>query len=85
MVLPGLGQIYCGRYMDGARHLVFNGILMYQVYRLIDHENYPGAYLVAGIALPFYVGNVIGAGRSAETFNRTERSGFLISLMGESK
>ena len=82
VVLPGLGQMYCGRYMDGFRHLVFNGILMYQVYRLIDHDNYPGAYLVAGIALPFYAGNVIGAKRSAERFNLIERSKYLVFLMG---
>jgi len=82
VVLPGLGQMYCGRHMDGLRHLVFNGILMYQVYRLIDHDNYPGAYLMAGIALPFYVGNVIGARRSAERFNLIERSKYLVFLMG---
>jgi putative membrane protein insertion efficiency factor len=82
VVLPGLGQIYCGRFMDGVRHLVVDGILIYQVYRLVDHDNYPGAYLMAGIALPFYTGNVIGAKRSAERFNQMERSEFMIHLMG---
>jgi putative membrane protein insertion efficiency factor len=80
-VVPGLGQAYCGRFMDGLRHLVFDGILIYEVYRLIDHDNYPGAYLMAGIALPFYMGNVVGARRSAERFNRAKRSEFLVSVM----
>ena len=80
-VFPGLGQAYCGRYMDAVRHFVFDGILIYQIYRLMDHDNYSGAYLVAGFTLPFYMGNVVGAWRSAERFNRVKRSEFTVSVI----
>jgi TM2 domain-containing membrane protein YozV len=76
-VVPGTGQMYSGRFRDGLRHLIFNGLLIYTVYWLARDDNYTGAYLVAGITLPFYVGNIVGAKRSAEWFNATKRSEFV--------
>jgi putative membrane protein insertion efficiency factor len=85
-LLPGSGQLYTGHTYDGIRHFLFNGLLGYAVYHLADDENYAGAYLLGALALPFYTGNIIGARRSAERFNRSRRSEYLseaISAAGE--
>lgn len=76
-VVPGAGQVYCGRYYDGFRHLMFNGLLIGAVYQLAKEESYTGAYLVAGLELPFYLGNVIGAKRAAESTNTARRLRYL--------
>ena len=76
-LLPGSGQMYSGRFQDGLRHLIFDGLLIYSVYWLAEEDNYAGTYLAAGITLPFYVGNVVGAKRSAEWFNSAARADFI--------
>jgi hypothetical protein len=76
-VLPGSGQVYCGRYYDGFRHFVFNGLLISIVYGLVRDESYPGAYLVAGLALPFYLGNVTGAKKAAVWSNAARCNAYL--------
>jgi hypothetical protein len=72
-VLPGTGQMYAHRTYDGVRHLLLNGLLGYLIYRAAEDENYAGTYLLAGIALPFYMGNVLGAKKSADQFNTSKR------------
>ena len=37
-----------------------------------DHR-WPAAYLVAGLELPFYLGNVMGAGRATREVNAATR------------
>jgi tetratricopeptide (TPR) repeat protein len=76
-VLPGSGQVYCGRYYDGFRHFMFNSLLISIVYGLVRDESYPGAYLVAGLALPFYLGNVAGAKKAAVWTNAARREAYL--------
>jgi len=72
-VIPGSGQMYAGRAHDGLRHLLFNGILIYTIVKLIQNEHYPAALGVTAIALPFYLGNIKGGGYSARAFNRDRR------------
>ena len=80
-VLPGAGQAYCGRWQDGLRHLIFNGALIYTIVELARREQYPAAYLVAAIELPFYLGNIIGAQRAARAFDRKARLSFVSSVL----
>jgi hypothetical protein len=47
------------------------------VYHLAEDENYAGTYLLAAVALPFYVGNVIGGKRAAERYNKSRRLDYL--------
>jgi putative membrane protein insertion efficiency factor len=75
--LPGAGQVYAGHAMDGTRHLIFNSALVYTVWALASHGQAPGSVIVGGIALPFYLGNVIGAREDAERFNQAQRSRLL--------
>lgn len=72
-VIPGAGQVYSGRTEDGLRHLVFNAALIWTVATLARDDHWPAAYLVTGIAVPFYVGNVLGAKSAARQFDRTQR------------
>jgi len=83
ILIPGAGQIYSGRYYDGVRHFIFNALLGYSTYRIIESGHYAGGYLMAGITLPFYLGNISGAGRSAEQFNRTVRTEYVIESLNE--
>ncbi|MBP2681378.1 MAG: rane protein insertion efficiency factor YidD [Candidatus Krumholzibacteriota bacterium] len=82
-VLPGSGQAYAGRAYDGLRHLVFDGLLIFTIYQLADDDLWGAAYLVAGITLPFYVGNIIGARRSAENHNMSKRAEFVSQALKE--
>ncbi len=82
-LLPGSGQLYVGRRFDAFRHFIFNGLLIYTVYQLFIEEHYTGGYLMAGIALPFYLGNIFGAGRSAEHFNASTRAAYLARWIEE--
>jgi tetratricopeptide (TPR) repeat protein len=82
-VIPGSGQVYTGRVYDGFRHLVFNGLLIYSVYQLFKNEYYAGGYLLAGVTLPFYVGNIVGAKRAAEGRNATTRARFVSQSIAE--
>ena len=60
-----------------------DGILIWSVYRLFDSGSYGGGYLLAGFAIPFYAGNVVGAKRSAEQFNSAERVAYVSRVLDE--
>ena len=72
-VLPGSGHVYAGRSQDGLRHTLVNGALIWTLASLARDRRYPATLLVAGFALPFYFGNVYGAGNAARAFNRERR------------
>ncbi len=82
-VIPGSGQMYAGRAFDGLRHLLFNGILIYSVVYLIREEHYAGGYLLAAFTLPFYVGNIAGAKKSADHYNASKRRDYLATSINE--
>lgn len=86
VLVPGSGQMYSGRVHEGIRHLIFNGILIFTVVKLIQNEHYPAAVGVGAIGIPFYVGNIRGGGYAARAFNRDRRLEHLagsISAAGE--
>lgn len=72
-VIPGSGQMYSGRVQDGLRHLLFNGILIFTLVKLIQNDYIPAAVGVGAIGIPFYLGNIRGGGYSARAFNRDRR------------
>jgi hypothetical protein len=83
-VIPGAGQAYCGRSRDGFRHLVFDVALIWTVVSFARDDRWPAAYLTAGVTLPFYAGNVIGAGSAARQFDRERRLELTRSAIRES-
>ena len=72
-LVPGTGQMVCGRSQEGFRHLLINGALIYSVVALARGGNVPAAVVVAGLEVPFYVGNVVGARNAARGYNRERR------------
>ena len=85
VVVPGAGQMYAGHTSEGLRHLVFNGALLWTIASLIRDERYPAAYLVAGLELPFYFGNVLGAARSAREFDSATRLRFVARALEDAE
>jgi putative membrane protein insertion efficiency factor len=77
-LLPGAGQVYCGRRLDGLRHLLFNAALVYTVVTIAQHDEVPAAVIVGSVELPFYLGNVIGAKESARQWSRERRMQLLV-------
>ena len=83
-LVPGAGQAYAGQPRDGFRHLVFNAALIATVVSFARNDMIPAAYVTAAFALPFYVGNIIGAGETARRHNRRERIALLERALKES-
>ena len=83
-VIPGSGQMYCGRTRDGVRHLIVNGILIWSVVSLATREHVPAAVLVGGLTLPFYLGNIKGAAGAARDHDRLQRMDLLKRAIHES-
>ena len=83
-LIPGSGQIYCGRPADGLRHLLFDAALAWTVVSFARDHRGPAAYVTASVALPFYLGNVIGAQRAARQHDRDQRMGLLRRAILES-
>jgi len=68
-ILPGSGQVYSGRYRDGAMAFVVNALFITGTIVALDNENYAVAAIVGGVGLPFYIGNIYGAANSAKKWN----------------
>ena len=76
-IIPGLGQLYCGRYQDSLTAFVLNAALGYAAYEAFDHENYALGGIISMVGLGFYAGNIYGAVTSAYKYNRGQRSSFI--------
>jgi hypothetical protein len=83
-LVPGSGQMYCGRSTDGLRHLLLDAALVWTVISLARDHRGPAAYLTASLTLPFYLGNVVGAGRAAREHDRGQRLNLLRRAIDES-
>lgn len=68
-VLPGSGQMYAENYKDGLVAFVINGLFIAGTIAALEEENYALSAIVAGVGLPFYVGNIYGAGNAARKWN----------------
>jgi hypothetical protein len=84
-LVPGSGQMYSARPADGLRHLIVDGLLIASVVQLVRNDHIPGAILVGGLTLPFYVGNVVGAGRTARQFNGGKRLDLVVDAIEASE
>jgi putative membrane protein insertion efficiency factor len=82
-VVPGMGQMYAGRYFDGFRYMVFDGLLILSTYQLFKHENYAAGYLLAGFTLPFYLGSIVGAHNAVESYDASRRAEYVSDVIDE--
>jgi len=69
-VVPGLGQIYCGRYRDASLSVIVNGIIGWAAWESFDHDRPALGTLISFFGLGFYSGNIYGAINSAHKHNR---------------
>ncbi|MBI1923048.1 hypothetical protein HYR99_02240, partial [Candidatus Poribacteria bacterium] len=76
-VIPGLGQVYSGRFSDGVRSLWFVGATVGGTLYYINQERYEVAIPLGVIGLFFYLSNIYGGVQSAKTFNLQQESDFL--------
>ena len=82
-IIPGLGQAYSGRFLDGLQSLFVVGTIGAGTVHYIDQEKYNVAIPVGLLGLFFYAGNVYGGVRAAKTFNRQQEDNFLDGLRTE--
>ncbi|MDI6793716.1 MAG: tetratricopeptide repeat protein [bacterium] len=76
--LPGSGQIYSGRIIDGLISFVFNSSLVYFTGKKIDSEDYLSAGLIFTFGvMRFYNGNRENACKAAQEYNERINSEML--------
>lgn len=69
-LLPGLGQIYCGQWLDGLNALLLNGALAYMTINYLAAENYTGGILCFVFLFQrYYSGNRHRAYNTALEYN----------------
>jgi hypothetical protein len=72
-IIPGAGQLYCGRYEDALAAFLVNGALAWASYESFDNDLNALGGLLAFVGAGFYVSNVYGALSSAHKFNLKQR------------
>lgn len=79
-VIPGLGQIYVGRYQDAAFTFLLDGALIWAAAESF-HDDQPALGAVLSVvAAGFYAGNIYGAAASARKFNKREQDRVINSV-----
>ena len=68
-ILPGSGYIYAGRYGDGITAFLINALWIAGVVTGISAEYYAVAGIVAGVGVPFYLGNIYGSANAVQKWN----------------
>lgn len=68
-ILPGSGYIYAGHSKDGITSFLINALAFAGVASAIQNENFAVAGIVAGVGLPFYLGNIYGSANAAKKWN----------------
>jgi len=70
--VPGLGKVYTGEWKDGILSFVSFGTSAWQTYRGFQKVGTKGVYpwVFAALGTGFYLGNIYGAGKSAQRVNK---------------
>jgi hypothetical protein len=74
-IIPGTGKLYTGRWKDGLMSLVFVGTSAFQAYRGFEKKGVKSVYgwIMGGLTLGFYFGNIYGSSKSAKNYNSNQR------------
>lgn len=81
-IIPGGGQLYTGRYQDAAVAFILNGLFFWGSIEAFDEDQTALGFLLGGIGVNFYVGNIYSAVNGAHKFNRNTQSRFIEQLKG---
>jgi tetratricopeptide (TPR) repeat protein len=76
-ILPGAGQLYCGRYEDALAALVVNSGLFLAAYESFDNDLDALGALLTIAGLGFYTANIYGAVTDAHKYNQARRQDFV--------
>lgn len=72
-IIPGAGYLYTKHTGSALTAFMINCILGYATYTSLKKGNYGAAGLFGFFSLSFYIGNINGAGRSANRYNQRIR------------
>jgi len=84
-VLPGAGQVYVGRYGDGAWSFLLAGSLTWAAVSSFHSDHPNRGYVLGALAFGLYAGNVYGAIVSALNFNRDAEDAHLNRIREEAE
>ncbi|OGL43909.1 MAG: hypothetical protein A2161_18135 [Candidatus Schekmanbacteria bacterium RBG_13_48_7] len=68
-IIPGTGQIYANRYVDGIVALLLNGAFIYGAVESFNHDNPTTGSILIFFELGWYTGNIYSAINSSHRFN----------------
>lgn len=73
-LVPGLGKVYTGNYVDAGASLLFTGIMTWQAYVGFSHRGTRSVYgwITGSLAAGFYLGSVYGSHHAALAHNRKQ-------------
>ena len=79
-VIPGLGQLYCGRYKDAFSAFFVNTALIWAAVESFDNELYALGTTISIFETGFYTGNIYGAIASAHKYNQNQIKTYIRQL-----
>lgn len=79
-IVPGGGQLYCGRYRDAFTAFAINAGLIWAAWESFDDEKYALGSVITFVGFGFYAGNIYGAVSSAHKYNRDRIDDFQDNL-----
>ncbi|MFY0674211.1 MAG: hypothetical protein JXQ87_12460 [Bacteroidia bacterium] len=81
-IVPGLGRVYTGNYIDAGLSVLVIGTFTWQAYTGFDQNGITSVYgwLTGGIATGFYFGNIYGSYRAAQLINKQKIEAILFEV-----
>ena len=79
-IVPGAGQLYCGRYQDALAAFLVNVGLVWAAVDAFDQEQYALGGLLTFVGAGFYTGNIYSAVSSAHKYNLHRKQQFIDRL-----
>ena len=83
-VVPGLGQAYSGKILNGLGAFILNGAIVYSTSNSIQSENWFDAALILGLVFHrYYAGNIYHAEKFCHEFNEARNEQFIEAISND--
>ena len=79
-IVPGGGQLYCGRHQDALTAFIVNAGLIWAAWEAFDNDLPALGAVITFVEFGFYAGNIYGAVGSAHKYNRDQVEAFKNNL-----
>jgi TolA-binding protein len=76
-IVPGAGQLYCGRYQDALAAFLVNVGLIWAAVDAFNQEQYALGGLLSFVGTGFYTGNIYSAVSSTHKYNQKQKQLFI--------